>query len=88
MRDDLTTAMSKFASAVSRLRDVDLSRLRMFTTAPLLVRRDRWGGMRGDARAFPDEWMSTVCAGLLCNLMPCPSDEHRLQCHHRCHGGG
>jgi hypothetical protein len=87
MSDDLTTAMSKFSAAMSRLRDIDLRPLRMFTTATLTMRRERWGGMKDDARAFPDEWMSTVCAGMLCSVMPCPSQAHRLECHHSCHGG-
>lgn len=89
MKDDLLTAVDRFTAAMTRLSTVkvNLRPLRMFTTTSLTMRRDRWGGMRGDARAFPDQWMSTVCAGLLCSVMDCPSDAHNLQCHHRCHGG-
>jgi hypothetical protein len=54
----------------------------------LRQRRDQWGGMRADARIDPDGWQSSVCAGLLCTLMSCPSDEHDLQCHHSCHERG
>ena len=89
MKDDLLTAVDKFTAAMTKLSaSMTAANLgRRFTLQGLTMRRDRWGGMRGDARAFPDQWMSTVCAGLLCSVMDCPSDAHNLQCHHRCHGG-
>lgn len=90
MKDDLLTAVDKFTLAMTKLAasmtSANLGRL--FTVQTLLARRDRWGGMRADARSFPDEWQSSVCAGLICSVMPCPSEAHRLECHHSCHGGG
>lgn len=47
--------------------------------------RTQYGGMRSDAVRWPDEWQSTICAGLLCSITPCPSDTYDLQCHHSCH---
>lgn len=51
------------------------------------LRRDRRdiGGMGRDARAWPDQWQSTICAGLLCSITPCPSDANGLGCTHSCH---
>jgi hypothetical protein len=51
----------------------------------LLARRRVLGGMGTDARNWPDQWQSTVCAGLICSLTPCPSDENDLRCTCRCH---
>jgi hypothetical protein len=89
MKDDLLTAVDRFTAAMTRLSTakIDLSPLRRFTTASLTMRRERWGGMRADAHAFPEQWQSSVCAGLLCTVVVCPSDAHNLQCHHSCHGG-
>ena len=89
MKDDLSTAVDRFTAAMTKM-STSLTAAnfnRRFTMQTLTMRRDRWGGMRGDARAFPEHWMSTVCAGLLCSVVVCPSDAHDLQCHHRCHGG-
>lgn len=51
----------------------------------LLQRRRRFGGMSTDARLYPERWQSTICAGLLCNITPCPSERYDLHCTHTCH---
>lgn len=51
----------------------------------LLQRRRRFGGMSTDARLYPERWQSTVCAGLLCSITPCPSERYDLHCSHTCH---
>lgn len=51
----------------------------------LLARRRRHGGMSGDARLYTTQWQSTICAGLLCSITPCPSERYDLRCSHTCH---
>lgn len=94
MKDDLLTASERFSAAMagftSTIPSVQESMNRLgqrMTLHTLRMRRERYGGMKGDARAFPEQWQSTACAGLLCSVVVCPSDAHNLQCHHRCHGG-
>ena len=47
--------------------------------------RARYGGEARDARRWPDQWRSTVCAGLLCHVLECSSDRYGLECSCHCH---
>jgi hypothetical protein len=56
--------------------------------AMLPALRAEHGGNGSDAYRYPDQWRSVVCGAWLCAAGdPCPSDEYRLGCTCKCHGG-
>lgn len=75
--------MRQVAQAVGRISNT----FHELTTREGQLRRRRrvTGGMGRDAKAWPGQWQSTICAGLLCSITPCPSDANGLECTHSCH---
>jgi hypothetical protein len=85
----VTEAFAAVGEAAAKVADAITQSVRHFVyrdeAYDLMIARRVYGGMGTDAERYPDEWLSMACAGLLCSLMPCPSDERDLQCHCRCH---
>lgn len=78
-------ALQKFDDAVATLTATFRSWGTPIDDRRRLYDREHHGGNHTDALLHPDEWQSTVCAGLLCHITECPSDEYDLRCTHNCH---
>lgn len=83
----INRAMARLGDAFKEMaRTIKYAIERMYAFT-LPYRRGMYGGMVRDARVYPEQWQSYICAGLICGLddTTCPSDEYDLQCTHSCH---
>ena len=77
---NVTKALAELDHEATRLRAAGR---RFWSSHRLTDRRARHGG--NSSEAADPQWQSTVCAGLLCSVAPCPSDTHSLHCTCTCH---